>query len=387
MPVNTISSSFYSLRYYQIIYFYDKYSVFIDFAIFLMIFTGLIKTVFHNHWQEGAGKKALITGLSAALSLSLVLTKDKIGFSIQSFGPLAAGIIFILIGFGVYKMFRGLNLNVGSSISLSAVLIYFSLISITPQIFENGLFKPYIDFIDIIIAIGVIYCIYAISTKVFGNIYNNDKQFQKLPEDSFQNKTDKISVDENDAFISEKKFMKKNIKSEIKKEIKDVRYILKDLFKIRRLLKKNRYSNDDINKLLNDIIKYKNDLEKHNESLIKNIKALGSFDFELYKMYDNRIKKLTVQESLILEKRMSAEYKKYCDETKIIELENNIQNFKNQFLFELNESVSDLKNNKNVSGLAKLENAIRYLLEMHSIEKKVYQIYKQIYKINLSEMD
>ncbi len=389
MPINTISSSFYSLRYYQIITFYDKYSIFIDFALFLMIFTGLIKTVFHNQWQEGSGKKALITGLSAALSLALILTKEQIGFSIQSLGPIAAIIFLLLLGFGLFKMFRSFQINTGTSICLTAVLGYFSLISVTPNIFEYGLFKPYLDLIDLIIAIGVIYCIYRLLTYCFGNIYNSDKQFQQLQEisESGGNNNKQINIDENSAFNTERKFIKQKIKPEIKKSSKDIKYILKSLFKIRKLLKNGKYSNEELNNLLKEILIYKNDFENHSNIIIKNIKMLGAFDFELYKIYNTQIKKLSKQEQEVLQNKISAEYEKYCDESKMLEFENKVLTFKNQFLFELNDSITDLKKGNAASALTKLENAIRYMLEMYSIEKNVYQLYKQIYKINMSEMN
>lgn len=115
---------------------YTKYFVFIDAAIYLIIFLGLTQISLKRLWQ-GRDKKAMKTmmiGISLVLALSLALFEAQQGFNISSFGPLAAIILMALLG---YTLWGGLKeLDVGDPMKRAAgayIVVYYSMIAVVPS--------------------------------------------------------------------------------------------------------------------------------------------------------------------------------------------------------------------------------------------------------------
>ncbi|MBN2112230.1 hypothetical protein JW707_03975 [Candidatus Woesearchaeota archaeon] len=116
---------------------YTRFYVFIDAAIYLIIFLGLTQISLGKLWEGRGDKKAAKTisvGIAIVLALSLALFEASQGFNIMSFGPLAAIILLALLG---YALWAGLKeLDVGDPMKRAAgayVVVYYSLMAVVPS--------------------------------------------------------------------------------------------------------------------------------------------------------------------------------------------------------------------------------------------------------------
>ena len=120
-PINQILEPF---REIDIASTYQTNYLFIDFVIYLLIFVGLSKFVFSKRFS-GNGGKAISVGVGLILSLSMSIFSYTTGFSIGSFGPIAAIILMLLVGMLLFGFIRQIGGNtVNSGIGAFIVTLY-----------------------------------------------------------------------------------------------------------------------------------------------------------------------------------------------------------------------------------------------------------------------
>jgi len=108
----------------QIVSWYENNSGWFDFFIFLVVFLGLGRAVFGEHFK-GAGGKGVYIGIGVFLAFSLLIWEQKSGFSlIGNFGIWALLIFIIIVLFFVYKLIHQISGSSLFSISLAYILLY-----------------------------------------------------------------------------------------------------------------------------------------------------------------------------------------------------------------------------------------------------------------------
>lgn len=114
---------------------YRDYACFIDFVIYFIVFVGIAKVVLAKRF-EGRGGTLVIVGTGLILSLSLAVTEARMGFSLESFGPVAAFIFIILVGVILFRFIQHAGLGVAGSACVAYIILHFSIMAITPSIFD-----------------------------------------------------------------------------------------------------------------------------------------------------------------------------------------------------------------------------------------------------------
>jgi ABC-type multidrug transport system fused ATPase/permease subunit len=108
----------------QIVNWYENNSSLVDFFIFLVIFLGLGRTIFGEHFK-GAGGKGVYVGIGIFLALSLLIWEQKSGFSlVGNFGIWALLIFILVIIFYIYKLIHQVTGSSLFAISLAYILLY-----------------------------------------------------------------------------------------------------------------------------------------------------------------------------------------------------------------------------------------------------------------------
>ena len=122
-------------RYFDLTYFYDQYAWLIDGIIFFSIFLGLSRHAFGKRFDPRSAN-AISVAFSFALTLGLLLAEYQFNFNIKSFGGLAIGAILLITGFFMYSLSRTTGIERVSSFCLSYFLIYSSIASMYPNLFD-----------------------------------------------------------------------------------------------------------------------------------------------------------------------------------------------------------------------------------------------------------
>ena len=96
------------LEYLDISKLYESYTVFIDFAIYLMVFVGISQITLGSRFQ-GKGGKAITIAIGISLALSLAISEKYLGFSLRSLGPIAVGIFLAILSVMIYRLIKQLG--------------------------------------------------------------------------------------------------------------------------------------------------------------------------------------------------------------------------------------------------------------------------------------
>ena len=113
---------------------YDHYSGIVDLFIYLLIFTGTAQVTLGRRFA-GRGARAISAGTGISLALAMVMAEEKFGFSIKSFGPVAAGILVLLLGVMIYRLFHYIGMVRPGSWSVAYVTIFIAMHAVAPQFF------------------------------------------------------------------------------------------------------------------------------------------------------------------------------------------------------------------------------------------------------------
>lgn len=101
--------------------FYDNSWPLVDAIVFTFVFVGLTRAVFEKRFP-GRGGKAMIVGIGLILTIGMVWAEVEYGFSIKSFGPMAAGIVLLLLLTMLFRAGRAMGFSRTASLAFAAFL-------------------------------------------------------------------------------------------------------------------------------------------------------------------------------------------------------------------------------------------------------------------------
>lgn len=159
---------------------YGEYSTVIDLIIYLILFMGLAKATLPEKFKGGVQ-----TAIGLMLAISLTVWEAAAGFNIASFGPFAAMIAVILLGFSMYKMFRSFNVRGFPSAVMGVVVSYFALFAVVPQIFTwlNEKVPAIGGILSIVASAGAIYLFYTGIRWVINWRWGRGRSNRDIPSD------------------------------------------------------------------------------------------------------------------------------------------------------------------------------------------------------------
>jgi len=85
---------------------YEKYDVFIDMCIYLVLFIGLAYFTLGKKMGgtfSTKGGKTVMVGIGIIFAVGLALFEKQAGFNIMAFGPIAMAILIVMIAFALYE--------------------------------------------------------------------------------------------------------------------------------------------------------------------------------------------------------------------------------------------------------------------------------------------
>ena len=129
-----LDTLFSPLRDLNIVEFYSRNHYWLDFFIYLLVFIPVVRLSIGKRF-EGKEGAVLSTAIGIALALSLSLMERRIGFSIKSFGPIAAAIFIFIVAFLVFQVIRSIGAGSVSAGSTAFAITYFMIRATVPNFF------------------------------------------------------------------------------------------------------------------------------------------------------------------------------------------------------------------------------------------------------------
>ncbi|MCB9207692.1 MAG: hypothetical protein H6611_10380 [Ignavibacteriales bacterium] len=367
--LSEILSPFQSVDISQI---YDSYSSIIDFIIYLILFTGLSQVSLGKRLESNGGK-AVVIAIGLVLAVGLSISESYLGFNLRSFGPLAATIFIFLVGFVIFLGIKSSGMESVGAISISLVITYFSIRSVSPGFFDWMSNNQYMAWLHSVILIAVLISIYKIFKlfikKTKDEESNNAKGFIK---DSTSKASDFFSHLKDEK--NETAFLRKNLDRISEESGKDSNQIIQDLQELKKLVKELGDS-DKGKKLFSSKVSSLINKEKliHQKftSLKKLIEKVSKLDLEFFNGLQNNSKHLLKNDKSKFKEKIESEWKRIGVNKKITELEIAIKEYDRLFRHHLELLIISFKTNKQ-------NNMIKQIDEAINVEKKIKLSFDQL---------
>lgn len=369
-----MSELFKPLELLNITSIYEQYAALIDFTIYLLIFVGLAQITLGKHFQ-GRGGKAITIGIGISLAVSLAIAEEYIGFSIKSFGPIAAGIFLALLGFMIYRLVKHLGAGMMTSSSAAYIIVLLSIVAVVPGFF--AWINQTMPLLNLILVICLFIAIYNVLSHLFKKHGISGKLKNQL------NQVKEKYKDETGGLRKEEK-QEHQIQQITKKAYKNSNQILNDLLEALKSIKQYGHvptARKAIKEQLEKILPEQNELINIMQKQKKLNKKLLEFDISIYtKESQTRYQKLNNREKELLKKELQEEYRKIGIEKQLIKMEEKIQTYQKDIkeclrqsgLYIMNGDIQDSKNMiMRAINLEKETTAI--LNELRALEKNILE--------------
>jgi len=132
---------------------YSEHAVLVDLVLYLVLFNGIAQVAFAKR-LEGKGGRLVAGAVGCALALAMTGLEATAGFTLASFGPMAAAFLLLLVGAAVYRTVRHLGASSGTAGALALVLVALGVKAAAPRL--AAVISSAFPFLDLAVAVGVI---------------------------------------------------------------------------------------------------------------------------------------------------------------------------------------------------------------------------------------
>lgn len=161
---------------------YRNYAGLIDLIVYAMLFIGLSEATIGKRF-ESRGGKAVVAAIGISLAVGLSISSRKLGFSLASFGPLAASIFIFFVGFIIFLGIKSFKTGAVPAGALALVFTYFSMRAVSPGFFDWMISNPSMSWIHSLVLLACLISIYQLikwiipksDSKTKSSFFNKDK--------------------------------------------------------------------------------------------------------------------------------------------------------------------------------------------------------------------
>ena len=364
---------------------YEKYSVVIDFLIYLTIFTGLSQVILSKKFQ-GRGGKALIIATGLVLSVGMITAEKTIGFNIKTFGPVAIWMFIILIAGVLFHSIKYIGAgNIGSG-SIAFVVTYFIMRGLLPEFFALLQKNEYTNWLHSLVFIAVMIAM----VRGFVSVFSGRPRI--ISEPSIQIKSPKViwnRIFPSEEFSKEYEIIKRRLESIAKKDKKSSKEIISDLEKVKSIVQvygENPDYSGIIKSKIYEIIPKEHEIFEKIRYLREVNKALENFDIGVFKSLKVRYEKLSEEEKELAKKEIKEEIVKVKVEKRIEDFASDALLFNENFKYCLKNAEINLVNGWKEEVIKWINEAIKYEYKIKDLLNKIREFEKLLEKITIEEL-
>jgi len=342
---NTFNTLFHPLQSLDISSFYNLYHYWVDFFIFLALFVSVGKITLGRRFGAREGKVlSVVIGLVLALSLSLL--EYKAGFSIKSFGPIAAGILILVVGMVIFYLIKAIGAGNTGAGSFAFVITYFLIRATLPDLILTLEGNSWFAWLDLGLMVAVLISI----LKIIGSLWSGRvmKSFGRVLERSRSPENTNLRRNINDE-KQEMSLIKRDLRGITKEGMKEGGSIIDRLREMVRILEK--YGSTDkarhlVAEKLNQIAPKENLILKQLGYLKDLGQKIEDFDIRSFKELRDRWDKVPNKEKDIVREEILLEKNKIVSERNLKEMEDSLIRNDNDFRYCLGMAIDSLKSNQ-----------------------------------------
>ena len=389
---NLLNDLFHPLQYLDISNFYDLYHYWVDFFIFLSLFVSVGKITLGRRFGGREGKVlSVVVGLVLALSLSLL--EYRVGFSIKSFGPIAAAFLILLVAIVIFNLIKAIGAGNAGAGSFAFVITYFLIRATLPDLILTLEGNSWFAGIDLGLMVAVLICI----GKIIGSIWSarGVKSFGRVLERSrgLENTNLRRNINDERQEMSLVKRDLRGITKEGMREGGNIRDRLREMVRIVEEYGSTDKARRLIAEKLNQIAARENFILKQLARLQDLGQKIEDFDIRSFKELQARWNKVTDKEKDIVREEILLEKNKIVTEKELKEMEASLTRNDNDFRYSLSAAVECLKSNQPAQARDWILKAIRCeeiamtsFQKIKDIENRLLKLTKREFRTFKQEM-
>jgi len=363
---------------------YSNYGHFIDFVLYLFIFVTIARITLAKKF---GGKEAniLAGALGVVLAISLALTERTLGFNLRSFGPIAALIIILLVGFILYTVIHHIGGGKAGSGAISFVAVYFLIRAVSPTSFRW--LEEKAPFIHGVLGIAVIIAIW----QAFASFIHLGKPSFKKFEEHLAGPMAKIKESALTAqeLTSEKRIIRGRLEKITRRERKQSKEIIANLKEMTDIIDEHgstAHGRELIRRKLEDIAPREHDL-LNKLTYLKNLDNwLEKFDFRQIKELSEKYAEASKEGKELIQKEILEQRTKIKTEEEIRDLDSEVKKYEENFRYCLSMVVNYLNAGRLEEAKKWLYKAVEYERGTAALLKKMKRLEDLLLKLTRIEV-
>lgn len=363
---------------------YQEFWSFIDFVIYLVIFTGLAHFVFSKKFPGRAGK-AVSIGLAMALSAGMALFSHTTGFRLGNLGPIAGVILLVLVGLLIYSVIRQLGGKTTTSAIIAFIAAYFLTRATFPEIYAWAQQNEFAAWLDAAMLLAIPALVIMLLLRWKGrdlkNLSMKELDLGPGPEVKATERQELENLQ------NREKLEKQSYKAE-KSAGKSEKTIAKDLKSIIKALKQGGIAPETAG----TIRRHLSDLKRQDLELVRafnQIRLLSqkieNWDMSGFKRFSETYQKLSREDQERLKAVVQAEQKTIVEERTMHNIERQIQDYQKRYHQLLNLAVNQLGHRNSAGAAYYLSQALETETESKNLLSRLRQMQKQLLNLTKSE--
>ena len=359
------------LEYLNLTGTYEKYTALIDLFIYVLIFTGSAQVSLGKRFP-GTGGRAITAGIGISLSVAMVIAEEKFGFSLKSFGPVAAGVLILLFGIMIYRLVHFAGMARPASAGLAYLAIFLAMFAIAPDLFEG--LDDSAPFLSATLAIALLLAFGLSISSLFPG--DGARAFRmKLREirDTYPGR-----ARQQGAIGNEIRFVKRWVQPAAKKNFETSELVLHDLGSVAEAIRKYGHipqARRAIAERMASIFPKEHELQGNIQNLRTMINKLLELDLSLFSETSReRVEGMSPEEKDLMKKELRDEIQRLEIEKRILAIEKDLD----QCIQEICQSLNDAGGELNAG---RVEQALQLINRAIDREKAITRLSHEIMKL------
>lgn len=376
----TMSSQIFApLAYLNLAQTYDHYAAIIDLFIYALILIGVAQVTLGPRFA-GRGGKAICTGVGISLAIAMTITETRYGFSLKSFGPIAAGIIILLFGIMIYRLLQHTGVSRTGGLAISYAFMFLAVHGAAPR-FVAWL-QGQLPFLYLLALVGLIASFYFAFTTLRPEAFRQhrfEERLREARENEPGHKHQRETIEKENGFIQ--KFLKPATKNSFRESLQ----IENDLQAVADAIQKHG-QNPEARSI---ILQRMGEIVPKGQELLKTIRELREFtkrllraDTELFsEKNQERLAQMTPQDRELWSKELHDEAERLDLEKKTSRLQDEIEGLILRVGERLKKAAEHLKNAQIHEAWQEAQEAMKIEKDVTSIARNLKRLEKTIHSL------
>jgi len=379
-PNNVIATLLDPFRGINIAGTYAEHASFIDFAIYVLLFTAVAHATLHKRFPGRSGKVISFT-VGLMLAIAMAVAEETFNFNLASFGPIAAGIVLFLAAAVLFTVIRHMGGSTAIATAVAFIMAYFTARAVAPEHFDQLLQNSRLAWINsfflFLMALVVVTALAGLLHRQPGprSLRYKARQLRSLPQRIF------ATGQREDA---ERRLFKRGMKRTTNKEIHESKRTVGDLEDINIVLRKKGTAPDAMNAIGRKLRRIST-REAQMLDQLKDLRQLTdqaeNFDIQAYQ----ELRKESRDNPKPPKDEIDMEWTKIRVEEKLKRFEQGIWKYDADFRYAINKAIEALRKNDARAAMSWIATAIRHEQEARDTFRRMKHLEKKLIHLTARE--